>query len=50
MNLRTPNREKYCENLSSQIAAYIEINADALRRNASLQKFGAYLTQCGQAK
>ena len=44
---RILNQKKYKPSLSPEIAQYIEINDDTLRRNNSLRQFGQYLEQCG---
>lgn len=47
---RTLNRKRYREALSPVLAEYIEINTETLRRNASLQRFGQFLAQCGASR
>ena len=46
IGLRVLNQKKYRESLSPALAKYIEIGDEALKRNASLQRFGEYLTRC----
>lgn len=43
----TLNRKRYGEYLSPTLAEYIEINNETLKRNASLERFGQFLAQCG---
>ncbi len=43
-------RERYQEADSPDIAKYIEINKETLRRNPSLQKLGELLAQCSKDK
>jgi len=38
--------EKYRERLSPEIAKFIEINADTVKRNNSLQYLGKLISQC----
>ncbi|MCK6629885.1 MAG: DUF4276 family protein [Anaerolineae bacterium] len=47
---RIITQKKYTESLSPEIANYIEINDDNLKRNASLQRFGEYLMGCRKAE
>lgn len=47
---RIITQKRYTESLSPEVANYIEINDDNLRRNASLQRFGEYLIGCSKAE
>lgn len=44
---RSLNQKKYRESLSPDVAEYIEINDETLRRNNSFRRFGQYLKKCG---
>jgi hypothetical protein len=46
MKLVNIKREKYREAMSPEIARFVEINDETLKRNASLENFGNMLIQC----
>lgn len=48
MPAKNIKQERYRENTSPQIAKYIEINRQTLKRNNSLGEFGRILAQCSQ--
>ncbi|MBI1880354.1 MAG: hypothetical protein HYR94_19395 [Chloroflexi bacterium] len=43
---KTIDQNKYEESLSPKVAEYIEINAQTLKRNTSLQHLGQLLIRC----